>query len=140
MGLHFSSSLRRQVWERACGCCEYCGSQESLSTETFPIDHILPLAAGGLTTLENLALACFGCNSRKLAQTHGLDSKTGRRVRLFHPRRQKWLRHFTWGDDGTWIVGRTTTGRATVEALQMNRPAMVRLRGYWRKLSLHPPA
>jgi HNH endonuclease len=31
----------------------------------FTVDHIVPLAQGGTTILENLALACFHCNRRK---------------------------------------------------------------------------
>lgn len=44
---------------------------------------------------------------------------------LFGPRQQKWSRHFAWSDDFTRVVGRTRTGRATVEALQLNRPELV---------------
>ena len=132
--------LRQQVWERARGCCEYCRSQESLSTETYHVDHIIPTAAGGTTTLDNLALACFGCNSRKQDRTAGPDPHTGRRVDLFHPRRQQWSRHFNWSEDHTQIRARTAVGRATVELLDLNRPAMVRLRGYWVTLGFHPPS
>jgi hypothetical protein len=32
----------------------------------------------------------------------------------------------------------TPTGRATVEALQMNRPRMVRLRRLWLRMGKHP--
>jgi hypothetical protein len=67
-----------------------------------------------------------------------LDSLTGSRVALFNPRRQRWSRHFHWSADFLLILSRTTAGRATVEALLMNRPELVNLR---RLLLLigHPP-
>lgn len=55
------------------------------------IDHIRPEAAGGLTCEDNLCLACHACNEFKGAQTHARDPQTGRRVRLFNPRTQRWL-------------------------------------------------
>jgi hypothetical protein len=39
---------------------------------------------------------------------------------LFNPSKQKWQRHFYWGDGGTWVNGRTVCGRATVAALNFN--------------------
>lgn len=55
-----STELRRAVFERDGGCCVECG-------ETFDLqyDHILPVARGGATTLENLQLLCAECNRRK---------------------------------------------------------------------------
>jgi len=44
-----------------------------------------------------------------------------------------------WSDDFTLIVGLTGTGRATVEALQMNRPGVVNLRRLLHAAGLHPP-
>lgn len=49
-------------------------------------------------------------------------------VDLFHPRTQRWQEHVTWDDRFELIIGLTATGRATVEALQLNRPALVHLR------------
>jgi len=64
---------------------------------------------------------------------------TGRQVRLFNPRCQQWDDHFAWSDDFTRILGQTACGRATVEALRMNRPAVVEMRRVWREAGLHPP-
>jgi hypothetical protein len=47
-------------------------------------------------------------------------------VQLFHPRRQKWSRHFRLV--GPRIVGRTRCGRATAFLLGMNLPDRVELR------------
>jgi hypothetical protein len=135
-----SDKLRRQVVGRAGGICEYCGNQQELNIGTFQIDHIYPQALGGSTTLDNLALACPACNMAKYMQARAIDPQTGRRVALYHPRRQRWARHFQWSEDYSRIIGRTMCGRATVAALQMNRNRMVRLRLYWRALGLHPPA
>jgi hypothetical protein len=37
------------------------------------------------------------------------------------------------------VVGLTATGRATIEALRINRPVLVQMRRYWVALGLHPP-
>ena len=131
--------LRRQVIERAKGLCEYCKNQQELLIEEFEVDHIYPEALGGPTTLENLALACPHCNSKKFTQIRRIDPLTGRRVALFNPRRQHWNRHFQWSNNLSEIIGKTSCGRATIEALQMNRPRIVRVRSLWRDLGLHPP-
>ena len=64
---------------------------------------------------------------------------TGRRVRLFNPRRQQWKRHFQWSADGTEIIGRTVCGRATVAALHLNSDLAVLVRTNWIKAGWHPP-
>jgi hypothetical protein len=131
--------LRRQVRERAQGLCEYCLCPADLTSAPFHCEHIQPRNAGGETTLDNLAWSCPSCNGHKYTHTHAIDSQSGRRVPLFHPRRQKWKRHFAWSADFLHIVGRTQTGRATVEALQMNRPELVNLRRMLHLIGEHPP-
>ena len=46
---------------------------------------------------------------------------------------------FTWSADYTMILGLTPTGRATVEALQLNRPEVVNLRRLLFAHGEHPP-
>jgi len=121
------------------GCYEYCLSQVDFSPAPFSIEHITPRSRGGTSDLANLAFACEGCNGHKAAKTHGIDPSTGERVRLFHPRRQRWQDHFAWSADFTKIIGRSAAGRATVEALQLNRPRVQRLREALRLVDLHPP-
>ena len=118
--------LRRLVVSRAGERCEYCRLAQKGQEATFHIDHILPKAAGGRTSAANLALACVSCSLRKEARRSGIDPNTFRRVALFHPRRQRWLDHFRC--EGFRIVGLTATGRATVDALQMNRPLILAIR------------
>jgi hypothetical protein len=45
--------------------------------------------------------------------------------------------HFAWED--VRMVGLTSTGRATVAALQMNRPLMEAIRAEEALLGRHPP-
>ncbi len=71
------------------------------------MEHIHPEGLGGTNEEENLWLACRLCNGFEGIQTHGRDPITGRRVKLFNPRRQRWKRHFTWSSDGTRIIGLT---------------------------------
>lgn len=42
------------------GCCAYCGKPKPLT-----IDHILPIAKGGLDKIENILGCCSSCNSSK---------------------------------------------------------------------------
>lgn len=103
------------------------------------IDHILPEAAGGSSDETNLWLACPRCNQYKGMQTHAVDEVTGERAPLFDPRRQRWQDHFAWEQGGLYIVGLTAIGRATVQALQMNNPFVVRARYVWISWEWHPP-
>jgi hypothetical protein len=134
-----SVELRRLVAERARGCCEYCRSQAAYATQPFSIEHILSRARGGPTALDNLALACQGCNNHKYDKMEAPDPVGGAPVPLYHPRRQRWEEHFAWSDDFTLIVGRTPTGRATVEALALNRSGVVNLRRLLLQHGQHPP-
>ena len=118
--------LRRLVVSRAGDRCEYCRLAQKGQEATFHIDHILPKVAGGPTAAANLALACVSCSLRKEARRSAIEPNTNRRVAVFHPRRQGWRDHFRW--EGFRIVGLTPTGRATVAALQMNRPLILAIR------------
>jgi hypothetical protein len=67
------------------------------------------------------------------------DPVGGKDAPLFHPRQQHWGDHFQWSQDYLTVVGLTPTGRATVEALQLNRPGVVNLRGLLYRVGKHPP-
>jgi 5-methylcytosine-specific restriction endonuclease McrA len=54
------SDIRRAVFERDGGCCVECGSKFDLQ-----YDHVLPVALGGATTVENLQFLCADCNRKK---------------------------------------------------------------------------
>jgi hypothetical protein len=127
------AKLARQVVTRARGRCEYCKLPQWSQEATFHIDHIQPRADGGETTDDNLALACVSWSLKKAARIHVLDLRTKKFVPLFHPRRDGWSDHFRWARN--WrLVGRTATGRATINALGMNRPAILRIRRIWAAL------
>jgi hypothetical protein len=128
------------VVERAQDCCEYCRSQARFAIQSFSVEHTIPRSQGGKTTLDNLALACQGCNNHKYTKTQGHDPVSGALVPLYHPRRQRWRDHFAWNDDFTLVIGLTPIGRATVEALQLNREGLVNLRRILYAIGEHPPA
>lgn len=89
--------------------------------------------------MENLALACFPCNRRKSDRQELVDPETGAAIRLFHPRQDQWTEHFIWSRDGLSIIGRTAIGRATVEALELNRERARFLRAADQEVGRHPP-
>jgi hypothetical protein len=131
--------VRRMVIERAQERCEYCQSRADFTTETFAIEHVVPLSRGGTDDIDNLALACSGCNSRKYNKTEVYDLISNQMVRLFNPRLQLWNKHFVWGESYTQLVGVTDIGRATVDALQMNRPSVQNIRKAMLLMGIHPP-
>ena len=134
-----TAQQRHAVVERARGCCEYCCSQARFATQSFSVEHIRPRSQGGKTESDNLALACQGCNGHKHTRTEGYDPLSGEIAPLYHPRRQRWDRHFRWSDDFALVVGLTPTGRATVEALQLNREGLANLRQVSYAMGQHPP-
>jgi hypothetical protein len=136
---HIPDALRRRVAEAARRQCGYCRTQEQLVGYLLHIDHIIPEAAGGPSSEDNLWLACCVCNTAKGARTHHVDPETHAEVRLFNPRAQGWADHFAWSGEGTEIQGLTPTGRATVVALQLNAPFRVHTRQRWAAVGWHPP-
>jgi hypothetical protein len=103
----------------------------------FHIDHIIPVVAGGLTNLDNLALACVSCSLRKGARLEAPDPRSGKMEVLFHPRFDSWRRHFRW--EGERVIGLSPTGRATIAALNMNRPLVLAIRREETIRGRHPP-
>lgn len=102
-------------------------------------DHIIPLALGGETILDNLALCCYRCNEFKRARIEGIDADTNKTVPLYHPSRHMWREHFEWSEDGLRIVGKTPNGRATIDALRLNNEWIISARRIWIAAGLHPP-
>lgn len=133
-------ALREQIAKRDRFRCCYCLTLEAITGAHFTIDHILPEALGGQTTLDNLCLACWPCNLRKAKRIVAVDPETGEVVRLFHPNQQRWPENFAWSADGLLIVGLTSTGRATITALRMNAPERINGRRIWIEAGRHPPS
>jgi len=136
---HVPIALRRVVAARARDYCEYCQTPADFSTQSFTVEHIRPRVQGGSTTLDNLAWACFGCNSYKHTQTQALDSESNEIVALYNPRTQSWNEHFAWSEDHLMVTGKTACGRATILALNLNRSGLVNLRRILKLAGLHPP-
>lgn len=64
-----SINLKR-LYQRDRGFCQICGKHlefiEDIQSDNYPsIDHIIPIAKGGLHSWDNVQLACRGCNDRK---------------------------------------------------------------------------
>jgi len=131
--------LRQTVYEAARGHCAYCHSRDSLMGVTFEVDHILPRSKGGTTNQGNLCLACPTCNRYKSAKTEALDPETNQTVPLFDPVKDAWDEHFIWSEKGSVLIGLSSTSRATVEWLRMNRPVLIQLRLYWVATLRHTP-
>ena len=121
-----ATGLIQIVRERAGGRCEYCHLPHAGSNIPFEIDHIISRKHQGRTTVSNLALACWYCNSFKGSDLSGIEPATRKLTRLFHPRRHKWSWHFRY--DGPVLIGRTAIGRTTIRVLQINNEAAMTLR------------
>jgi 5-methylcytosine-specific restriction endonuclease McrA len=132
-------SLRKLVRDRAGNRCEYWRHPASYSCAAFACEHVHPRARGAGNTMAELAWACPSCNSHKYDKTHARDTRSGRVVPLFNPRGQRWSRHFAWSEDFLLVLGRTATGRATVQALCLNRLEAVNLRRALAAIGEHPP-
>lgn len=132
------NSLRILVTQRAGSRCEYCRLSQAGQEATFHIDHIVPVVVGGATTEDNLALACVSCSLRKAARQTVEDPETGETVPIFNPHQQVWNDHFRW--NGVRVEGLTVIGRATVNALKMNREIILAIRAEEEILGRHPPS
>lgn len=131
--------IKARVRVSAGNRCGYCLTQQRYAMQVLEIEHIIPAAKDGADDEENLWLACRLCNNAKGVQTHGYDSQSRRWVKLFNPRNQRWHRHFLWGNDGIQVIGKTASGRATVEALRLNNEIALVVRRNWVKAGWHPP-
>ena len=89
-------------------------------------EHVRARQHRGTDDPDNLALACVRCNLNKGPNLTGVDPRTDAVVPLFHPRTDVWEDHFAWS--GIEIVGRTPTGRATVDTLKMNEERRLEVR------------
>jgi len=133
------SSTKQAIFVRAQGYCEYCKSPADFTTEPFSIEHILPLSKNGSNDFFNLALACLGCNIIKSDKTAFIDPVSLQLSSLFNLRTMSWEEHFIWDETLTLIIGKTAIGRATVEALKLNRRPLTNLRHALIAIGEHPP-
>ena len=57
------TTFEHVVWRRAKHRCEYCKLPQAFSPLPHQIDHMIARKHGGATDAENLAAACFFCNT-----------------------------------------------------------------------------
>lgn len=120
---YIPAALRRLVYERAKGCCEYCLISENLSFATHQVDHIIAEKHGGETIESNLALSCTLCNKRKGSDIASIDDETGAIVPLFNPRTDVWNEHFRL--ENGYLIGLTPNAKATIRFLQLNKATRI---------------
>ena len=137
---YISKALRQRVAELSNYRCGYCLTSQHIVGPYLEIDHIIPESKGGVAEEANLILACPMCNGYKSDHTQAVDPITQNVVALFNPRTDDWHTHFEWREQGAIINGRTQTGRATVEMLNVNHPDVVAVRQLWVQVGWHPPA
>jgi HNH endonuclease len=127
---YIAASLRRQVFDRARGCCEYCLKPEIFAFCPHEIDHTIAEKHGGSTTEVNLALACKLCNSYKGSDIASIDPQTNEITPIYNPRRDRWSDHFQLTPTAEFVA-LSSQARATIRILQMNRPDRVEERRLW---------
>lgn len=69
---------KRYVYDKFKGRCYLCGDKVRYSDVT--IDHILPLAKGGINDIDNLACCCRKCNMMKGSLT--MKEFVGRAIKI----------------------------------------------------------
>ena len=131
-----TDELRAAVAQRARGRCEYCLIDERDTGFPHQVDHIVSRKHGGLSTLENLALACVICNRHKGSDLASLDSQTGELSRLFNPRQNQWEDHFRLRD--AIIEPVSAIGRVTVRLLRLNATERTAERQLLQELGRYP--
>jgi len=89
-----SALTRSKVEERAKKLCEYCQSPLEFSSTPFSVEHIFPISKGGTDNIENLALACQGCNNHKSTKTEAFDTISQTTPAFYNPRNDFWNQHF----------------------------------------------
>ena len=89
---------------------------------------------------------CEYCHYPELLSSAPLssDPETEAEASLFNPRQQIWSEHFLWSADALKIIGKTPSGRATCNRLDLNderreEPFIQNARRQWIAGQLHPP-
>lgn len=58
---------RRTIYKRDNYHCQYCGKHKP--GNELSLDHVVPRCQGGLTTWDNIVVACTDCNAKKAGRT-----------------------------------------------------------------------
>lgn len=116
---YIPAALRRQVYERAKGCCEYCLIPDVATFTAHEIDHIIAEKHGGRTESGNLALSCAACNKYKGSDLASINPATAEIVALYNPRKNIWSENFRMSEGN--LVPLTISGQVTASLLRLNR-------------------
>jgi hypothetical protein len=131
------ASLRRLVFDRAEGCCEYCLLPQAAAVYRHEPGHIVPRQHDGDTVTNNLALSCTRCNRYKGPNIGSFDPETGDLVPFYNPRTQIWTDHFRL--NGPVIEPLTPESRVTVKILRLNDAVRIEERALLIEVGLYPP-
>ncbi len=137
---YIGAELRRLVFARAEGLCEYCLIDDQDTYFGCEVDHVISEKHGGPTEAPNLALACLYCNRNKGSDIASVVPGTDRLVRFFNPRAERWSEHFRLARDGISIVPLTECGEATIRILGMNDGERLLERNTLRGVGRYPTA
>ena len=118
MSRYIPDTLKNLVVTRAEYLCEYCLMHEDDAFLAYEIEHIISLKHGDLSDADNLAYACFFCNRHKGSDIASIAISTGKLLRFFNPRTDRWADHFQLS--GALITPLTDTGEATVRIFGFN--------------------
>jgi hypothetical protein len=83
---YIPQKMKRILYKRAHGQCEYVdpkSKRRCTSHYYLEVDHIIPYALGGETTLDNLQLLCRSHNRFRAVQVYGRE-----KMAQFHPKMQ----------------------------------------------------
>lgn len=62
----YEEFTRYEIYKRDNGTCQYCGTKQNKTG--WHLDHVIPLARGGVHTRENVVVSCASCNQSKGAR------------------------------------------------------------------------
>ncbi len=102
-----SASLRQAVMIAHGGACRYCGEHAANH-----VDHINPVARGGLANIKNLILACDTCNLAKSSKL--LVGSELERITRLAAESEIFIKALTRRDKSTWgayVERFTSSGR-----------------------------
>lgn len=92
-----SKKIRFEVFKRDSFTCQYCG--KSAPEVVLEIDHINPVANGGLNDIMNLVTACYDCNrgkSKNLVSDNTVITKQKEQLDLLNEKRNQLKLMIDW--------------------------------------------
>ena len=98
----FEAGARDFIRERAKGFCEYCRISERFTLAVHEIDHVIAVKHGGRRLKRTLHCAA-PCATYKGSDIASIDPETGLLTPLFHPRLDRWGKHFEFVMAKSWF-------------------------------------